>query len=333
MPISHWVPVALSVEDDTPYLHWGDLGEIAFKEAFFDDTIRRWSQHGSTRVSRTRLDDLATLASDTLDPPRAIIFHSSRCGSSLTGRLLSEIPGMQVISEPAPVNSLLIDCHARYDPAALAQALGKLVRVIGRARSSGHRQFILKTSSWNVRYHALFRAAFPSVPLVWIHRRPAETLASLLRKPAGWMDVQQSPPFPDALFGIASEEAGCLSRGEFCARALTSLFASASRAVEGTMFVLNYADLPHTVWTDLMPFLGITLDCDLIARMRHMAGFDAKAGTPTPFRGSCPELSPDEAALLGHDVDRLYQRIEGRRQCIGSPCGVSSVVSGHRVDE
>ena len=71
-----------------------------------------------------------------------------------------------MISEPAPVNSLLIDCHARYDPAALAQALGKLVRVIGRARSSGHRQFILKTSSWNVRYHALFRAAFPSVPLV-----------------------------------------------------------------------------------------------------------------------------------------------------------------------
>ena len=44
MPISHWVPVALSVEDDTPYLHWGDLGEIAFKEAFFDDTVRRWSQ-------------------------------------------------------------------------------------------------------------------------------------------------------------------------------------------------------------------------------------------------------------------------------------------------
>ncbi len=333
MPISHWVPVALSVEDDTPYLHWGDLGEISFKEAFFDDTVRRWSRSGPTRVSQTRLEDLTTLVPGTLDPPRAVIFHSSRCGSSLTGQLLSQIPGMQVISEPTPVNSLLVDCYARYDPAALAEALGRLVCVIGRARSSGHRQFILKTSSWNIRYHALFRGAFPSVPMVWIHRRPAEILASLLRKPAGWMDVQQSSPLADALFGISSREAGSLTRGEFCACALASVFASASQAIENTMLVLNYADLPHAVWTDLMPFLGITLERDSVARMHHMAEFDAKAGTPTPFRGSCPELSPDEAALLGQDVDRLYQRIEGRRRCIGSPCDVSSVVSGRRVDE
>ena len=323
MPISHWVPVALSVENDTPYVHWGDLGEFPFKEAFFDDTVRRWSWSDPTRVSRTRLDDLTTVVPGTLDTPRAVIFHSSRCGSTLTSRLLSEIPGMQVISEPAPINSLLIDCHARYDSAALTQILGDLVRVIGRARSLGHRQFILKTSSWNIRYHALFRAAFPGVPMVWIHRRPAEIFASLLRKPAGWINIQQSPSLADTLFGISGWEAEHLTRGEFCARALASVFAAASRAVEGTMLVLNYADLPHAVWTELIPFLGIDLDCDSIARMRHMAGFDAKSDTPIPFRGGCPELSPDEAALLGQNIDRLYQRIEGRQRCIDSSGDVS----------
>ena len=42
-----------------------------------------------------------------------------------------------------------------------------------------------------------------------------EIFASLLRKPAGWINIQQSPSLADTLFGISGWEAQHLTRGEF----------------------------------------------------------------------------------------------------------------------
>lgn len=313
MSPSHWIPIALSTENGEPVVDWADIGPTEFAEPFFDDTIRQWRDGGSARVSRTRLENLTALATDELPSPRAVIFHSSRCGFSLTTRMLSEIAAMQVIAEPAPVNSFLLECTTQLDRTTQVRALRSLGKLIGRPREPRQGPYVLKTSSWNIRYHALFRDAFPGVPMVWIHRNPAHILASLLRKPAGWMDVQHDQILPHALFGISARDAAYMTRTEYCVRALASMFAAASSAVENAMLVLNYAELPDAVWTRLLPFLGIGVDPTSVIRMRHIAKFDAKSGRPVRFEQSHSQLPHDAKALLDQSVSQLYEKTENLR--------------------
>src|SRR6185312_2160384 len=101
------VPVALSL--DPPAIDWGDLGGMRFSEPFFDQTIERWA--GGTpppRLLRTGFDALDALDAAPSLEPTALIFHLSRCGSTLLSRLLATLPATLVIAEPRPLNTLLM---------------------------------------------------------------------------------------------------------------------------------------------------------------------------------------------------------------------------------
>jgi hypothetical protein len=303
--------------DDSLCVDWGDIGETEFTDPFFGQTIRRWVQDKSPTLRRTNLQELLTLASDDATAPRAIIFHSSRCGSTLVARMLATIHGVQVLSEPGPVNDLLIECPGRLDRATCLRALGSLVRALGRPRNAGHHHFVLKTSSWNIRYHGLFREAFPDVPMIWIHRDPEEVLASVVRRPAGWTEVQHVPFLTQALFGIPGEEAASLTPAQYCARVLASLLNAALAALDSRVLVINYRDLPDAVWTQLAPFLNFHLTSHAIDAMRDIAFFDAKAPGRTPFSSTRARLSQQDRLLVDTLARGLYECIESRRHdCI-----------------
>jgi hypothetical protein len=299
--------------DDSLCVDWGDIGETEFTDPFFGQTIRRWVQVKNPTLRRTDLQELLALAADDATSPRAIIFHSSRCGSTLVGRMLAGIHGMQVLSEPGPVNDLLIECPGRLDQATCVRALGSLVRALVRSRHASHRHFVLKTSSWNIRYHALLERAFPDVPMIWIHRDPAEVLASVLRRPAGWIEVQHVPFLTQALFGIPGEEAASLTPAQYCARVLASLLNAALSALDNRVLVINYRDLPIAVWTQLAPFLNFRLTCHAIDTMRDIAYFDAKAPGRTPFSSTIARLSRQDRLLVDTLARGLYEGIESRR--------------------
>ena len=57
-----------------------------------------------------------------------MIFHLSRCGSTLVSRLLGTLPGVVVVAEPAPLNTLLGLNPDRINEAALIEAVRLLSR-------------------------------------------------------------------------------------------------------------------------------------------------------------------------------------------------------------
>ena len=295
--------------DDGVWVDWGNIGETQFTEPFFGQSIERWVRDGGGAVRRTGLGALLAVADESGGLLRAIIFHSSRCGSTLVARMLGCVPRVQILSEPGPVNDLLIDGPAQLDEANCVRALGGLVRAIGRGAGRGG--FVLKTSSWNVRYHALFRAAFPGVPMVWVHRDPAEVLASVLRRPAGWSRVQHDPVLTQRLFGIAYEQAVEMTGVEYCARVLASVWDAAAEAVRGgRMQVVHYRELPDAVWTGLAPSFGLKLSPRVVEGMRAVAGLDAKAVGRAPFVRSATGLGERDRVLVDGIVRGAYERIE-----------------------
>lgn len=310
-----WTPVALSTEPPTPWIDWGDMRGVRFAEPFFDQTVARWAGGDPPpSLVRTDLDALHLLDDQPSLEPAALIFHLSRCGSTLLSRLLSRVPGTLVISEPAPINALLM---AEADETAQAALLRLLVRALGRRRFGDERRLILKLSSWNICRHRLFRRAFPGVPVIWVQREPVEVMASLLAGASGWMQMQRAPLLAQALFGISADAVARLDRDVFCARSLAAMLKAAGEATSDRALVLDYRDLPDAAWSTVAAFLDLTIETDDLAVMRHEAGYYSKDPTPRPFQGDAPErraLRESLRDIAATELAPLYRELDARRR-------------------
>ena len=155
--------------------------------------------------------------------PAGMIFHLSRCGSTLVSRLLGTLPGVVVVSEPSPLNALLGLDPDRVDGATLVRLVRLLVRALGRRRHGDERHLVLKCTSWNIRRREILAAAFPETPWVWVQRDPAHVVASLLANPPGWLGLGAAPPQAARLFGLDPAAVPAMARAEFTARALGAM--------------------------------------------------------------------------------------------------------------
>ncbi|HXZ03017.1 MAG TPA: hypothetical protein VEI03_23720 [Stellaceae bacterium] len=310
--LAGFTPVSLALASGAASIDWGDLTGWRFSDPFFDQTVERWAGSAAPRLARTGLDALEALDETPSLDPAALIFHLSRCGSTLVSRLLSRVPGMLVVAEPKPVNTLLLAGPAALGEAEAARLLRLLVRALGRRRFGDEQCYALKLSSWNVARLDLFRRAFPEAKLIWVQRRPIEVMASLIADPPGWLALRGLPQAAERLFGMAPEALRGLDAARFCAHALAALLAAA-RAAGGARLAVDYRDLPEAVWTRIAPFIGVDLGESEIALLREEARYHAKDPGRRLFSGDPPgRAAPPDAlrALVEEKLEPLYRAIE-----------------------
>jgi hypothetical protein len=295
--LARWTPVRLDFSGPAPAVDWADLSAERFTEPFFDQTVARWASGPRARpVVRTGLDALVALDSEPSLEPAGMIFHLSRCGSTLVSRLLGTLPGVVVAAEPAPLNALLGLDPARVDEAALVGVVRLVVRALGRCRHGDERRLVLKCTSWNIRRRAVLAAAFPETPWIWVQREPTHVLASLLAKPPGWLRLQAAPQQAALRFGLDPAAAPAMARAEFAARALGAMLeAAASDPVR--RLSIDHADLPAAVWQHVAPHFGLEADPVAIERMTAESRFYAKDPAPRVFAGDLPERRPITDAI------------------------------------
>src|SRR5271157_2004467 len=201
--LARWTPIRFDFSGPVPVVDWADLTAERFVDPFFDETVARWVSGPDARpLVRTGLEALVALDSEPSLEPAGMIFHLSRCGSTLVSRLLCAVPGAVVLAEPAPLNALLRLDPDRVDEATLVRLVRLLVRALGRCRHGDERQLVLKCTSWNIRRRAVLAAAFPETPWIWVQRDPVRVLASLLAEPPGWLGFQARPGRAAQLFGL-----------------------------------------------------------------------------------------------------------------------------------
>jgi hypothetical protein len=298
--LTGWTPVALSLAHGELAIDWGDLRGVRFSEPFLHQTIERWAADDPAPLMRTGRAALEALDGEPSLDPALIIFHVSRCGSTLLSRLLGELPGVLAVSEPGPVNSLLL-----ANEFATPAALRLLVRALGRKRFGDERHYVLKLSSWNVTRATLVRATFPAAKFVWLQRAPEAVVASILADPPGWMKLRRDPAAVRALFGI--EAAADNDDGAFCINAIAALLRAAQRLAPD--LVLDHADLPAAAWERAAPLLGLAPGAGDLARMARTACFAAKDAVPRPFTATLPgvrRLPAELGAKVAEVLTPLY---------------------------
>lgn len=300
---------------------WGHLGTRRFTEPFFAQTTNPCVQHPADLLFRhqTPLDNLGDIAATQPGlRPTGFIFHMSRCGSTLLSQMLAAAPANIVLSEAAPIDEIL-RAHFRNPDVTEEQRvqwLQWLVSVLAWRRHPAEKNVFIKFDSWHVMFLPLIQRAFPGVPWIFLYREPLEVLVSAKKQLGGQMIPGVLPP---ALFGWDAATVGSMQLFEYAARVLARMCEAAHTQAQAGKLV-NYRQLPASIWRALMDYWHVEFSADETARMLGASQWNAK-NPSLPFEADSQarrdSASPELRALAQQWVDGVYQQLESQRQATG----------------
>lgn len=276
-PARNWLPAALVPAPGQFAIDWIHFGDIPLHDSFFEDSLRRARRRPINALLKvcTPLGILGKRPPpDATTAPDGLIFHMSRCGSTLVSQMLAAMPDSIVVSEAPPLDAIVQMTHSHPD-ATLDQQVALLrgmAAALGRDRFGNRRHYVIKTDSWHSLALPLFRAAFPDTPWVFLFRDPTEVMVSQMR-----MRGLQTVPGTqlDPVFAIPDPLS--LSTEDYIARVLNRVTQAAiDHADLGGGLFIDYADLPDAVERRILPHFGIGADPKALAAMRMAATWDAK---------------------------------------------------------
>lgn len=300
--LAGWTPIRLQRTDAEPVVDWCYTQGEQFDDPFFDQTVARCLQR-PVRMLFRRQTPMATLgqvaeAGDAL-PLAGLVFHSSRCGSTLVSQMLAHLSSTLVMAEPGPLQSVLE--APSTDPAfsedQVLDWLRWMVAVLGQRRRPEQRHLVIKLDAWAVLYHPLLSRAFPETPRIFLYRDPIEVLVSQLSHRGYHMIPGCLPP---SLLGLFPADATRLAPEDYMACVLGALFEAAAGST-GSMLVA-YPELPDAVTRRIAPYFGLDIEPDDLARLEQTAGRDAK-------NPAIPFVS-DGAVKQGRATDALRAAVE-----------------------
>ncbi|HZY58394.1 MAG TPA: hypothetical protein VFE56_01445, partial [Candidatus Binataceae bacterium] len=102
-----WIPAQVRWAPEGALVDWCHLGDLRFTAPFFEQTITAAMSHPFNLLFgvTTGLDALPPASFELR--PAGLIFHMSRCGSTLASRMLAALPRNVVLSEPVPLDQVL----------------------------------------------------------------------------------------------------------------------------------------------------------------------------------------------------------------------------------
>jgi len=242
------LPVAIDPEGEGR-IFWADLGAHPLKEWQFVYTVKALAEQnaiGECFTSGMDLLDLPELFEDSV-VPSALIFHISRCGSTLVAKALSRPEGHMMISQAGPLQHGFW-AHAtddwrrplRSSPQLLTR-LRTLVLALCRRRRGDERRAFMKFISWNVLYIDLIAAAVPEAACLFLYRDPIEVVASVRRQTTAVLQVRGQRQ--GAFLSGASKEATATMSEEAYLASCYARYLETALSTRADVAYINYCDL------------------------------------------------------------------------------------------
>jgi hypothetical protein len=227
------------------HIDWKLQEKEPHKVPMFNDLVRKSELCDATMVT-VDLWDLARHAQayDTqlskhvlALPPTGVIFHESRCGSTLMANMLGGFsPKHTRMYSENQVHVQAIKACARNpcNPDLHAKLIQDVFYLSGRTVRKERPQYVFyKISSIGSMYLDSFTAAYPSVPWTYVYRDTVEVMQSHFKKSsllsmstAVCLRSQNSPDQPPLTIQIANQQGKIpsdLSKEEYCAAHLVRI--------------------------------------------------------------------------------------------------------------
>jgi hypothetical protein len=286
-PPAGWLPIGMAADAAGPVVTWQCFDGVALDTPFFQDAANLARSLPFNAPPRPH--------------PAGLIFHLSRCGSTLVHRMLGASATVTSLSEVPIFDEAVQFCLNWQGPQDIKLKVLQTI-VAGLSNASGRRPLTLKLDAWHILSWPLLRSAFPDVPAIFLYREPAEVLVSQQRM-RGIQAVPQ--PLIAALCGM--DDYSAFGLDEYCAHFLAASCRAAIEAARaGALCPISYKDLPGAVFTRVLAHFGLDADDVALERMREAAGVDSKA----PDQVYRPD-SEEKNRAAGETLHALAERIVG----------------------
>jgi hypothetical protein len=306
--LTGWIPIRFFWEQGRPWIDWCYAGTRRFREPFFDQTVEQCLRLPFNLLFRRQtpvevLADWQAVRPGLL--PTGLLFHTSRCGSTLVSQMLAALPQNVVLSEAGPLDGAL-RAHLRAPGVTDEQRIAWLrgiVSALGQPRNPGEKHLFIKLDSWHTLELPLLLRAFPGVPWIFLYRDPVEVLVSHLRQRGAQMVPAVLDP---ASIGLDLAAAHRMVAEEYIAHVLARICETALYAQEqtGRGLLVNYSQLPAAAVAEVAAFFGMAWSAEERERMLGPAQFNAK--NPSLF------FAPDSAEKKQQATDRMRQAVDVR---------------------
>ncbi|VXC17819.1 Aspartyl beta-hydroxylase [Pseudomonas sp. 8Z] len=311
-----WLPIRINPTRDGWRVDWCWFGQQRLTLPFFRDDVNQALRLPFNQALRRETDLDALRQWHTTSPglpPAALIFHASRCGSTLMAQMLAALPSNIVLSEPPPLDSLL-RAH-RHDPSMVthqARDVAALLSAYGQSRQGDEQRLFVKLDTWNIFEAPLLAELYPDIPRIFLYRDPLEIAVSHMHQ-AGMQCVP-------GLLGASGLEASSdnqtyLSQATFISRVIArTLEAGLSFCQHHGGIPVNYSELPDALWGRLAAIFDIS-DTNTLP-LRDTAHRDAKQPAMTFKADSAKKrlAATDELrASITEWAQKPYRRLEALR--------------------
>lgn len=306
-PLSNWTPYKLVEKDNDVYFEWIYLADLKYADPFFDETIAkcRSKEYNSKRFRFASTVDNVIDWSGGLDAIelKSLVFHVSRCGSTMLSQSLATSSENIMISE-API----IDEILRSDNFGLDKKTALLKAVIiflGQKRFPEQKNLIIKLDAWHIFNANYLRSIFPEIPFGLLYRKPIEVLKSHQKMIGMHMVPNLLPP---SVFGITAKEINDISFRQYGALVLEKYlegFVGFYQA-DQNVTLLDYNGGMRNVIEKFVSFINVDYSADELEKMYERLNKHSK-NESTVFEG---DSFKEEALEIDFTaVNKSYEKL------------------------
>ena len=319
--LDKWVPYKLDLENDQRYCRWMYIGDKKFTEPFFDQTIlscKQFPEYSSIYRVLSSLEMMNEWASNMQSiQPAAVIFHVSRCGSTLLSQMLALDEENIVLSEVPVLDELLRLPFAKENPENESTSdayFQSALRFCGQVREEKEPRLFIKADSWHLLFYNRLRKLFPNTFFILLYRAPADVIRSQSRG----RGMQSIPGVLEPeLFGFSQSDI-TYNLDEYMSRVLAKYFSALHQiiSVDSNFMLCNYAEGMFSVVNRVFARLSIQPSPEYKERIKERMQFHGKE--PSFFyQEEMPEEKQPEylstAVKLYEELEQIRLTIETSR--------------------
>ncbi len=227
-PLHNWIPYQIAkIENEYLQCKWLNTFNLPYLDPFFDETISKCRYADPNIGKYSSVSDITVLeqwaAGLNCLTPDVIIFHVSRCGSTMVSQLMGLNPANISLAEVPFFDDILRLPYRNkdLDKSSAIALLNAAFKFYGQKRTGKESQLIIKTDSWHISFYEDLRGVYPDVPFVFLYRSPNEVLSSHKKRHG----MQTVPGLLDAeLFGLNTADVTGMSAELYSIKVLEFYF-------------------------------------------------------------------------------------------------------------
>lgn len=306
-PLLHWIPYKLIEKDNLAHFEWIYLGEREYTDPFFDETISKCKSHPyNSKVVRviSTVDNLLDWSKELISVElKSLVFHVSRCGSTMLSQSLVTSPRNIIISEAPIIDQILQSDIFNFDEKNIL--IRAVIMLLAQERFPQQKNLIIKLDAWHIFNAVQLRSIFPESPFMLLYRQPAEVLKSHQKMIGMHMVPGILAP---KIFGINTHTIEKIDFKQYSALVLARYFQAFLdfRTTDKNVLLCNYNDGMKSVLEKFISFVKIEYSNDEVMQMLERLKKHSK-NVNTVFKG---DFFTDQALIADlTQLKILYEKL------------------------